>query len=43
MRTALARYLQRTRGVSCQPADILILSGHPRHFRAEQAPSFPQR
>lgn len=32
LRTALARYLQRTRGVSCQPAQILILSGAAQAF-----------
>lgn len=32
LRTALARYLQRTRGVSCQPAHILILSGAAQAF-----------
>jgi GntR family transcriptional regulator/MocR family aminotransferase len=32
LRTALARYLQRTRGVSCQPAHILILSGASQAF-----------
>jgi GntR family transcriptional regulator / MocR family aminotransferase len=32
LRTALARYLQRTRGVSCQPAQILILSGASQAF-----------
>ena len=32
LRTALARYLQRTRGVSCQPAHILILAGAAQAF-----------
>ena len=32
LRTALARYLQRTRGVSCQPAHIVILSGATQAF-----------
>jgi GntR family transcriptional regulator / MocR family aminotransferase len=32
LRTTLARYLQRTRGVSCQPAQILILSGATQAF-----------
>jgi GntR family transcriptional regulator / MocR family aminotransferase len=32
LRTVLARYLQRTRGVSCQPAQMLILSGAAQAF-----------
>jgi len=32
LRTTLARYLQRSRGVSCQPAQILILSGATQAF-----------
>jgi GntR family transcriptional regulator/MocR family aminotransferase len=32
LRTALARYLQRTRGVSCHPSHILILSGAAQAF-----------
>lgn len=32
LRMALARYLQRTRGVSCQPEHILILSGASQAF-----------
>ena len=32
LRTALARYLQRTRGVSCRPAQILILAGAAQAF-----------
>jgi GntR family transcriptional regulator / MocR family aminotransferase len=32
LRIALARYLQRTRGVICQPAHILILSGAAQAF-----------
>ncbi|MBO0795231.1 MAG: PLP-dependent aminotransferase family protein, partial [Ktedonobacteraceae bacterium] len=32
LRTTLARYLQRTRGISCQPEHILILSGASQAF-----------
>lgn len=32
LHAVLARYLQRTRGVSCQPAQILILSGASQAF-----------
>lgn len=32
LRLALSRYLQRTRGVACQPAHILILSGAAQAF-----------